>query len=128
MRYVELYAGTAVRKKFGGTSYESFIIPAMLLAASVYTCQMQKVVERWKMEGGLPPVPGQKVDSLAAKSDAPVEVPLFWKKDDLRILPKHDLGPAITGPAEFAGTFVVYDWDSREIIWQPDWGKMVSMP
>jgi hypothetical protein len=100
----------------------------MLLAASVYTCQMQKVVERWKLEGGLPPVPGQKVDSLTATSTAPVEVPLFWKKDDLKILPKDDLGPSITGPAEFAGTFVVYNWDSREIIWQADWGKMVSMP
>src|SRR5947209_18438731 len=107
---------------------ESSIITRMVLAASVYTVQMEKVKERCKLEGGLPPVPGQKVDSLSATTAAPVEVPLYWKKDDLRILPKNDLGPSITGPAEFAGTFVVYNWDSREIIWQADWGKMVSMP
>jgi hypothetical protein len=83
-------------------------------------------VARWKLEGGLPAVPGQKVDSLT--QTAPVEVPLFWKKDDLRILPNEDLGPTIIGPADFAGTFVVYDWDSREIVWQAHWGNMLVTP
>jgi hypothetical protein len=50
------------------------------------------------------------------------------KKDDLQILPKEALGPTITGPAEFAGTYVVYDWKSREIIWQANWGDMLVTP
>lgn len=100
----------------------------MLLAASVYTAHMQQLVARWKLEAGLPPVPGQKIDSLTAATSAPVEVPLSWKKDDVRILPNEDLGPTITGEPDFAGTYVVYDWDSREIIWQAHWGSMVVTP
>jgi hypothetical protein len=100
----------------------------MLLAASVYTAQMQKLVARWKLEGGLPPVPGQKVNNPITTGSEMAEVPLSWKKDDLQILPKEALGPTITGPADFAGTYVVYDWKSREIIWQANWGNMLVTP
>ncbi len=100
----------------------------MLLAASVYTAKMQQLISRWKLEGGLPPVPGQKVASLTAATAAPVEVPLSWKKDDLKILPNDDLGPTITGQPDFAGTYVVYDWGTREIIWQANWGSMLVTP
>jgi len=100
----------------------------MLLAVSVYTTRMEKIITRWKMEGGLPPVPGQKVTSLTATSSAPVEVPLSWKKTDLKLLPKEELGPCISGDADFTGTYVVYNWDTREIIWQADWRSMVAMP
>jgi hypothetical protein len=100
----------------------------MLLAASVYTAQMQQLVARWKLEGGLPPVPGQKANSETTTGAPVVDVPLSWKKDDLQILPKGVLGPTITQPASFAGTYVVYDWDSREIIWQASWGNMLVTP
>lgn len=100
----------------------------MILAASVYTTQMQKLVARWKLEGGLPPVPGQKVDTPVTTGAAAVEVPLSWKKDDLQILPNDVLGPCITKPAEFAGTYIAYDWDAHEIIWKANWGEMLVMP
>lgn len=100
----------------------------MLLAASVYTAQMQKLVARWKLEGGLPAVPGQKVNSNITTGAAVAEVPLSWKKDDLQILPNEVLGPTVTGPAEFAGTYVVYDWPSREIIWEAKWGNLLVTP
>jgi hypothetical protein len=100
----------------------------MLIAASVYTTRMEKIIARWKMEAGLPPVPGQKVTSLTATSDAPVEVPLFWKKEDMRLLPQHELGPSFLGDADFSGTYVVYDWQSREIIWQANWKNIIAMP
>jgi hypothetical protein len=100
----------------------------MLLAASVYTTRMEKIIARWKMEGGLPPVPGQKVTSLTAATSAPVEVPLFWKKEDMVLLPKEALGPCFVGDADFTGTYVVYDWDFREIVWRANWGNMIAMP
>ncbi len=100
----------------------------MLVAASVYTSQMQKLVARWKLEGGLPAVPGQKVNSNITTGAPVMEVPLSWKKDDLQILPKEVLGPTVTGSAEFAGTYVVYDWDSRQIIWEAQWGNMLVTP
>jgi hypothetical protein len=100
----------------------------MLLAASVYTTRMEKIVARWKMEGGLPPVPGQKVNSLTAATSAPVEVPLYWVKEDMRLLPDGELGPTFVGDTDFTGTYVVYDWDRREIIWKANWGNMIAMP
>lgn len=100
----------------------------MLVAASVYTTEMQKLMSRWKLEGGLPAVPGQKVNSPVTTGAAMAEVPLHWKKDDVQILPKEVLGPTITKPAEFVGTYVIYDWDTREIIWEAHWGEMLVMP
>ncbi|MFN7997741.1 MAG: hypothetical protein U0Q18_29245 [Bryobacteraceae bacterium] len=89
---------------------------------------MERIVARWKMEAGLPPVPGQKVSSLTAATSAPVEVPLSWVKDDMKLLPKDELGPTFTGDTDFTGTYVVYDWETRKIIWKANWGQMVAMP
>jgi hypothetical protein len=104
------------------------IIAAMLIAASVYTTQMQKLVARWKLEGGLPAVPGQKVNNPITTGAAQADVPLSWEKPDMVLLPEGELGPTIQGDADYSGTFVVYDWDKREIIWQADWKNMVAMP
>lgn len=100
----------------------------MLLAATVYTTQMAKLQARWKLEGGLPPVPGQKVNSAMTSATAPVEVPLTWMKEEYRLIPEGELGPSILGNPDYAGTFVIYDWDTREIIWQSNWGNMLVTP
>ncbi len=102
----------------------------MLVAASVYTTEMQKLVARWKLEGGLPQVPGQKVQSalaMGAKEGAP-DIPLHWQKEDYRLLEKDELGPACGGDVSYGGTFVVYDWDTQEIVWESDWGAMIVTP
>ena len=33
----------------------------------------------------------------------------------------------MVGDTSFRGTFVVYDWDTKEIIWRENWGEMVNM-
>src|SRR2546423_11606695 len=89
---------------------------------------MEKIVARWKLEAGLPPVPGQKVFTDTTPQEAKqVEVPLHWRKEEYRILPDSELGPTVVGDTSFRGTFVVYDWDTKEIIWRENWGEMVNM-
>ena len=100
----------------------------MLLAASVYTTDNQRLRARWKIEGGLPPVPGQKVATTRIAPAPQSEIPLKWVKEEYRFLPSDDLGPTMDPPSDYAGTFVVYDWDTRKIIWQSEWEKLLGNP
>jgi hypothetical protein len=100
----------------------------MLLAASVYTTQNERLRARWKLEGGLPPVPGQKVTTSLTSGTAQSTTPLTWMKEEYRFLPPEHLGPTMDAPSDYAGTFVVYDWDSRNIVWQSDWGNVLGNP
>jgi hypothetical protein len=100
----------------------------MLLAASVYTTQSEGLRKRWKLEGGLPPVPGQKVNNAGTSGSAAAKTPLSWDKEGYRFLPDEELGPTLQAEADYAGTFVVYDWDTREIIWQANWGQLLGNP
>ncbi|MGC2160349.1 MAG: hypothetical protein WA634_00440 [Silvibacterium sp.] len=105
----------------------------MLLAASVYTTQSERLRARWKLEGGLPPVPGQKVNtSLTTGPTQPspeqAAVPLTWLKEEYRFLPPENLGPSMDAASDYSGTFVVYDWDTRNIIWQSEWGNILGNP
>jgi hypothetical protein len=105
----------------------------MLLAASVYTTQNERLRARWKLEGGLPPVPGQKVHTslttgTAQPSAEQTKVPLTWLKEEYRFLPNENLGPTMDAASDYSGTFVVYDWDTRNIIWQSDWGNVLGNP
>ncbi len=100
----------------------------MLLAATVYTTQMAKLQARWKLEAGLPAVKGQKVNSSMTSSSGQVNVPLTWTKEDYQLLADGELGPSILGTPDYAGTFVVYDWATHNIIWQSRWGNMLVTP
>lgn len=105
----------------------------MLLAASVYTTQNERLRARWKLEGGLPPVPGQKVNtSLTTGPTQPspeqAAVPLTWLKEEYRFLPPENLGPSMDAASDYSGTFVVYDWDTRNIVWQSEWGNILGNP
>lgn len=100
----------------------------MLLAASVYTTQNERLRARWKLEGGLPPVPGQKVTTSLTTGNGKSDTPLTWLKEEYRFLPPEHLGPTMEGRDDYAGTFVVYDWDRREIVWQADWGNVLGNP
>jgi hypothetical protein len=102
----------------------------MLVAAGVFTTQIERLRARWKLEGGLPPVPGQKVNTprtTGPTGELP-NVPLQWLKEGFRLLPDGQIGPALEGDTAYAGTFVIYDWDTREIIWQADWAPTVVTP
>ncbi len=109
----------------------------MLVAATVFTTQRQRLVQRWKLEGGIPPVPGQKTDSPNS-STAPVAeaapaaappIPLHWRKEDFILLPEHVIGPVTTVEnPDYAGLFAIYDWDTKEVIWTKQWGGTLLNP
>ncbi|MGH2544997.1 MAG: hypothetical protein ACRDIB_19565, partial [Ardenticatenaceae bacterium] len=102
----------------------------MLVSANVFTTQMMKLVQRWKLEGGLPAVPGQKVNNpiTTGQAGALADTPMYWRKEDYRFLPGGEIGPTFVGDTSFAGTFIVYDWDSKQIIWQSDWVPTIVTP
>jgi hypothetical protein len=101
----------------------------VLVAAGVFTTQMEKIRARWKLEGGLPPVPGQKVfNERVNQPETPPDLPLHWKKEGFRLLPENQLGPSCVGDTSYRGTFVVYDWDTKEIVWREDWGELMAVP
>jgi hypothetical protein len=100
----------------------------MLIAASVITTRMGKLKARWKLEGGIPPVPGQKVNTSTTTGSALADIPLTWKKLDFTIPPPGTIGDVVQGTPDYAGTFVVYDWETHRIIWQSDWGNRLVTP
>ena len=100
----------------------------MLLAASVYTTQNERLRARWKLEAGFPPVPGQKVATSLTSGAVQPQTPLTWLKEHYRFLPEDHLGPTLQARDDYAGTFVVYDWDTRDRIWQSEWGDLLANP
>lgn len=65
--------------------------------------------------------------SLTSGVEQP-KVPLTWIKEEYCFLPSDDLGPTMDAPSDYAGTFVVYDWDTRAVVWQSDWGNILGNP
>ncbi len=102
----------------------------MLISASIFTERMDLLGQRWRMTGGLPPVPGQKVNNFVTTGpkETPKDLQLEWTKESYRILEPGDLGPAFDGDPPYKGTFVVYDWDTKEIVWKANWGAMLATP
>jgi hypothetical protein len=100
----------------------------MLLAASVYTTKSEKLRARWKLESGFPPVPGQKIYTPAVTGPATTTSPLTWAKDDYTFLDPDQLGPSLHPDENYAGAFVVYDWEQHSIVWQADWGNYLGNP
>jgi hypothetical protein len=102
----------------------------MLILGAIITTQRKRLVERWKLEGGVPRVPGQKVESANTTwTPSPsTNVPLNWKKEDYILLPPGEIAPVTTKEPDYAGMLVVYDWDSKEIIWKEIWGRFLLNP
>jgi hypothetical protein len=102
----------------------------MLVAATIFTTQKDQIVQRWKLEGGIPRVPGQKVDNPMLNADPATlsKIPLTWRKEDFILLPDGVIAPVTANSAPYSGMMVVYDWDSKEVIWKSDWGNRLLMP
>jgi hypothetical protein len=102
----------------------------MLVAATIFTTQKDRIVQRWKLEGGIPRVPGQKVENpeVTGEPGAMPDIPLTWRKEDFILLPDGLIAPVTTAPALYTGMMVVYDWDSKQVIWKSDWGNKLLMP
>ena len=102
----------------------------MLVAASIFSERMDLLGARWRLQGGLPPVPGQKVNNFVTSGpkETPSDFVLHWQKEGYRLLEPGVLEPVFEDQPPYKGTFVVYDWDTRQIIWQSNWGAMLATP
>jgi hypothetical protein len=123
----------------------------MLVAANIFTVNFAQLLRRWKIEGVKPstdtarsPGASQDVtleatpahaDALKAKvlaglwsANAQAGVTLEWLKKDYRLLRDDELGPAVTGDTSFDGIMVVYDWDTKDVVWQSNWQNMLLTP
>jgi len=105
----------------------------MLVAANIYTLQMKRLLERWKLEGVKKagsdddaPTPGHQLAAGAAAAQP--QIPLSWTKPGYRFLSDDELGPAVLGDTSFGGMMVVYDWPSGDIVWRQTWGNMLVTP
>ena len=99
----------------------------MLIAASVVTTKHSRLRARWKLEGGTPPVPGQKtpVQAIPQRNG---DLPLHWKKDDYRFPRDGELGPSFLVQPDFADLMQVYDWETERVIWRSDWNDILVTP
>jgi hypothetical protein len=99
----------------------------MFIAVSVVTTKHSRLRARWKLEGGTPPLPGQKTPIQSIRhSDG--DMPLHWKKDDYRIPREGDLGPSFLVQPDFSGLMQVYDWERERLVWRSDWNDILVTP
>src|SRR5262245_6135235 len=102
----------------------------MLIAATNFCKRMDRVEERWRREGGLPSAPGTRVSGPLSNGqlETPEGVVLQSPKQDFRLLGPSELGPACLGDPADAGGMLIIDWDTREILWESDWGNLIYEP
>lgn len=100
------------------------------LVASFFTKNHAAMVRRWQQEGGLPPVPGNRVrNALTTGSTAtPSHLELEAQRPRYRLPGEGELGPASLADPEDAGCVVMYDWTSKRPVWESSWGNLVYTP
>jgi hypothetical protein len=98
--------------------------------ASVFTKNRAVVEQRWREEGGLPPVDGTRVRNLltAGPVETPSELVLESARADYRLPRDGELGPASFGDPDDAGCLAVFDWATKRPAWESSWGNMVYTP
>jgi hypothetical protein len=108
----------------------------MLVAASVVTTRHDLLRKRWQLEDGLPNVAGAKIDprriTVAGRNvgskTTPTSIDLTWEKSAYRFLAADDLRPVLADDGAYRGTFLVYDWVTKEVVWQENWDGSVLTP
>lgn len=100
----------------------------MLVAASVVSTNHSRLRVRWKLEGGPPPLPGQKTPGATSSGWQRNDVPLHWAKSAYRLPPDGELGPSVSVPPDFIGLMQVYDWDTGAVVWRSAWQNCIITP
>jgi hypothetical protein len=95
----------------------------MLLAASVATTRMDRLVERWDAERQLRG-PLERRDGALLEG----EVVLRGVKDGYRPLSEGEIGSPFDYDHGDTGLFVVFEWRSWEVVWQHGWGSTLMFP
>ncbi|HTV72699.1 MAG TPA: hypothetical protein VME66_03205 [Candidatus Acidoferrales bacterium] len=102
----------------------------MLVAATVVSADHERLRRRWKLEGGVPPLAGQKVPPSAGRRSAQEleQLPTHWRKERYRLLADAETGCAVGDDPSYAGFVLVYDWQTRKEIWRSQWGSQIFTP
>jgi hypothetical protein len=103
----------------------------MNLIATITSKQMATLRARWKLEGGIPVVPGQR--SVSAQNAAPVVElstleELTWPKEGYILRGHDDPGSSLPDHAAIAGSMIVYDWTAKRVVWESSWGDRLITP
>jgi hypothetical protein len=103
----------------------------MNLIATVTSKEMQKLRARWKLEGGIAVVPGQR--AISQQNAAPVVElstleELTWPKEGFVLRAPGDDRSALPDGHAYAGAMFVYDWSTKEVVWESDWGDRLITP
>lgn len=100
------------------------------VVASFFTKNHAAMVRRWQREGGLPPVPGNRVMNplTSGQTTTPAYLELEGPRPNYRLLGDGEIGPASLGDPEDAGCMVVFDWTAKRPIWESSWGTVVYTP
>ena len=85
---------------------------------------------RWRLEGGLPPVDGTRVRNAltTGPAQAPPHLVLETPRPLYRLPAEGELGPAALGEPGNAGCMVVFDWTTKQPVWESAWGNVVYTP
>ena len=103
----------------------------MNLLATITTKQASVIRARWKLEGGIPIVPGQRaisVQNRPAKIELTTLEQLTWPKEGYVLREPDDAGSSLPDHPAIAGGMVVYDWTAKRIVWESDWGDRLITP
>lgn len=95
----------------------------MLLAASIATTRMDRLVKRWEAERQMLGPTGVR-DGVLLEG----QVVLRGVKDGYRLLADGELGPAFDYDHGDTGLFAVFDYKSWEVVWQRSWGATLMFP
>lgn len=86
--------------------------------------------QRWQREGGLPPVDGATVRNAltTGPAQAPPWLKLETKRPRYRLLSEEEMGPAALSDPRNSGCVCIYDWATKQTVWQSSWGNVVYTP
>jgi hypothetical protein len=103
----------------------------LAIATTVLTRSRAAVEQRWRREGSLvPAVAGATVHNalMSTSTETPPHIQLEGPRAHYRLLPSGELGPATSADPAEAGCFAVFDWISKQVIWESRWDRFVHTP
>src|SRR5271170_7720346 len=101
------------------------------IIASITSKRMSDLRARWKLQGGIPVVPGQlslSPQNAPAKIQLKTVDELTWLKEGYVLALDDPSVPAVAEVETIAGAVVVLDWSQKRVAWESSWGNRLITP